>query len=65
MTTTRKKPFIADKPNHEKTQAELIAELIEKLRYMSAENDCLKHERARCTCRRYRMYLTGRWRPVL
>ena len=48
MTTKHKNPFIADKHGNEKTQAELI----EELRYMSAENDCLKHERARCTCRR-------------
>ncbi|WP_373776364.1 helix-turn-helix domain-containing protein, partial [Neisseria dentiae] len=40
MKTKRKNPFIADKPDHEKTQAELI----EELRYMRAENDYLKHE---------------------
>ncbi|STZ50580.1 transposase [Neisseria dentiae] len=38
----RKNPFIADKPDHEKTQAELI----EELRYMRAENDYLKHMKA-------------------
>ena len=42
MTTKHKNPFIADKPDHEKTQAELI----EELRYTSAENDCLKHMKA-------------------
>ena len=40
--TKRKNPFIVDKPDHEKTQAELI----EELRYMRAENDYLKHMKA-------------------
>lgn len=38
MTDKPKNPFIADKPDHQKTQAELI----EELRYMRAENDYLK-----------------------
>lgn len=42
MTTKRKNPFIVDKPDHEKTQAELI----EELRYMRAENDYLKELKA-------------------
>lgn len=42
MKTKRKNPFIVDKPDHEKTQAELI----EELRYMRAENDYLKHMKA-------------------
>ncbi|MDO4227612.1 helix-turn-helix domain-containing protein [Neisseria sp.] len=42
MKTERKNPFIVDKPDHEKTQAELI----EELRYMRAENDYLKHMKA-------------------
>ena len=40
--TKRKNPFIVDKPDHEKTQAELI----EGLRYMRVENDYLKHMKA-------------------
>ncbi|QEY26713.1 helix-turn-helix domain-containing protein [Neisseria zalophi] len=42
MTIKRKNPFIVDKPDHEKTQAELI----EELRYMRAENDYLKELKA-------------------
>lgn len=42
MKAKRKNPFIADKPDHEKTTAELI----EELRYMRAENDYLKHMKA-------------------
>ena len=42
MTAKRKTPFIVDKPDHEKTQAELI----EELRYMRAENDYLKELKA-------------------
>lgn len=42
MKTKRQNPFIVDKPDHEKTQAELI----EELRYMRAENDYLKHMKA-------------------
>lgn len=44
-TMNRKKrpnPFIVDKPDHQKTQAELI----EELRYMRAENDYLKELKA-------------------
>lgn len=42
MQTQRKNPFILDKPDHEKSQAELI----EELRYMRVENDYLKHMKA-------------------
>ena len=42
MTDHRKKPFIADKPDHEKTQAELIEELC----YMRAEVAYLKELKA-------------------
>ena len=42
MTDHRKNPFIADKPDHEKTQAELIEELC----YMRAEVAYLKELKA-------------------
>ena len=42
MTEHRKNPFIADKPDHEKTQAELIEELC----YMRAEVAYLKELKA-------------------
>ena len=42
MPQHRKKPFIADKPDHEKTQAELIEELC----YMRAEVAYLKELKA-------------------
>ena len=41
MTEHRKNPFIADKPDHEKTQAELIEELC----YMRAEAAYLSSEK--------------------
>ena len=42
MTDHRKNPFIADKPDHEKTQAELIEELC----YMRAKVTYLKELKA-------------------
>ena len=42
MTDHRKNPFIVDKPDHEKTQAELIEELC----YMRAEAAYLKELKA-------------------
>ncbi|RPD90945.1 helix-turn-helix domain-containing protein [Neisseria weixii] len=42
MKAKRKKPFVADKPDHEKTRAELI----EEWRYMRAGNGYLKHMKA-------------------
>ena len=42
MTEHRKNPFIADKPDHEKTQAELIEELC----YMRAEVAYIKELKA-------------------